>query len=230
MKDNEYCFYKDNCILFDSKEETVEYKSEYNGVNINVARGFNISTGHGKAKPIKKIKQIEYKGILYLTNKRIIFINDSKGFDKSISALTSIQGFANSLNLQIGNKYYNFTTQTAEEFLSLFYELKLMDIEKIQDPKNFPLNVFEKNTSYNTAKEDPLYYIVVSGLIKNEGHLTYIMRKLVPVSYKRIYEIINSLIEDKIILDERTSDGNYKINISYEEWLTNRINNYNIKS
>ena len=117
------------------------------------------------------------------------------------------------------------STPASAEFISAFYELNLMNIEKIVEPKSFPSNVFDEKTSYNTGKEDPLYYLVATGLIKNEGRFTLILRKFLPIKYRRLYMILESLIEDKIILDERTEEGNYKVNITYEEWLMNRIKN-----
>ena len=41
LKENEYCFYKDKCVIYESKEETIGYESDYKGFNVRVASGIN---------------------------------------------------------------------------------------------------------------------------------------------------------------------------------------------
>lgn len=225
LKENEYCFYKDKCVIYESKEESVGYESGYNGINFHLTSGVNIKKGKSKSKSIISVKETEYSGILYLTNKRVIFINDTKGFEKPLSAITSVQGISPILTLQINNKSFRFSTPSASEFINVFYELNLMEVDKVLEPKLFPSNVFDEDLFYENAKEDPIYYLVANGLIKNSGRFTAIQREFLPVKYRRLAHIVQSLIDDGIILDERTDEGYYKINIDYTEWITNRIKN-----
>ena len=41
-----------------------------------------------------------FKGILYITNKRIIFVGDANGFDKKIDDLIAITPYSNCVELQ----------------------------------------------------------------------------------------------------------------------------------
>ena len=61
---------------------------------------------HGYAKPIEHIEYVEHRGILYITNQRIIFQAKEWGFDKTYSYLTAITPYSNAIELQFGNKTY----------------------------------------------------------------------------------------------------------------------------
>lgn len=225
LGENEYCFFKDNAEITEEKEETIGYKSNYDGFSINVARGLSFRTGDGKSQPIKKTKEIEYKGILYLTNKRVIYVSEKIGFDKKIADITSIQGMYGILILQIGSKTYSFTTSYADEFLQVFNDVCSIDITKLPEPRETPVNAYDGEVIFESGKADPLYYLVGSGLIKNGGNPTLIHRRLLPIKYMRIYNIVQDLIKENVIADERTEDGRYKVIMTYEEWLNKRIAN-----
>ena len=60
----------------------------------------------GVGKPIESIELIQHKGILYITNQRIIFQAKEQGFDKAYRYLTAIQPYSNACEMQFGNKTY----------------------------------------------------------------------------------------------------------------------------
>jgi uncharacterized protein YehS (DUF1456 family) len=82
LEPNEYCFFKDKCFVYEEKEVIEGYKSEYDGVSFKVMKGLNYRIGSGKSKPIKKMKETTYEGILYLTSSRIIFVCEKYGLIK----------------------------------------------------------------------------------------------------------------------------------------------------
>lgn len=223
LNENEYCFFKDKCSICDEKEEIAGYKSQHDGVNFRVTQGLSYRTGGSKSNPIKKTKEIEYDGVLYLTNKRVIYVCEKFGFDKKISDITSIQGIYSMLNLQIANKTYRLSTPSAEEFLIAFNEVCMIDITKLPEPKETPSKAYDGEIIFESGKVDPLYYLVGSGLIKTNGHFTYIYRKLNPIQYRRMYNMVEDLIKDNVIIDEIDKDGKYKVIMTYEEWLNRRI-------
>ena len=61
---------------------------------------------HGYAKPIERIEYVQHRGILYITNQRVIFQAKEWGFDKTYRYLTAITPYSNAVELQFGNKTY----------------------------------------------------------------------------------------------------------------------------
>lgn len=66
--------------------------------------GTRINTGRGKA--VERMEFVQHRGILYITNQRIIFQAKDKGFDKTYKYLTAINPYDNACELQFGNKTY----------------------------------------------------------------------------------------------------------------------------
>ena len=60
----------------------------------------------GVAKPIEHGELVYYKGILYVTNQRIVFQATKWGFDKTYRYLTAITPYSNACEMQFGNKSY----------------------------------------------------------------------------------------------------------------------------
>lgn len=56
--------------------------------------------------PVEDITQEETKGLVYITDKRVIFVADKNAFDKKLSTLTACVPYSNALKLQFGTKTY----------------------------------------------------------------------------------------------------------------------------
>lgn len=61
----------------------------------------------GMAKPIEHTELVQHRGILYVTNQRIVFQASEWGFDKTYKYLTAITPYIDACELQFGNKSYN---------------------------------------------------------------------------------------------------------------------------
>ena len=61
----------------------------------------------GMAKPIENQELVQHRGILYITNQRIIFQASEGGYDKSYKYFTAINPYSDGCELQFGNKTYN---------------------------------------------------------------------------------------------------------------------------
>lgn len=61
----------------------------------------------GVAKPIEHGELVYYKGILYVTNQRIVFQASEKGFDKTYRYLTAVTPYTDACEMQFGSKTYN---------------------------------------------------------------------------------------------------------------------------
>ncbi len=60
----------------------------------------------GVSKPREYIETKQQKGILYITNKRIIFQASENAFDKQHRYLSSIESYSNAIILQYGQTTY----------------------------------------------------------------------------------------------------------------------------
>ena len=61
----------------------------------------------GVAKPIESTELVQHKGILYVTNQRIVFQASEGGYDKTYKTLTAITPYTDACEIQFGNKTYN---------------------------------------------------------------------------------------------------------------------------
>lgn len=60
-----------------------------------------------RGSQIEHTETLEFKGILYITNKRVILQCKDNGFDKLHRYLTAIKPYSNGIELQYGNKTYS---------------------------------------------------------------------------------------------------------------------------
>lgn len=69
-----------------------------------IFKGNRWSSGRGKT--IERTELVQHRGILYITNQRIIFQAKEWGFDKNYRYLTAITPYNNACEMQFGNKTY----------------------------------------------------------------------------------------------------------------------------
>ena len=102
LKRDEICSYIDKAILNVHVKKKI---SQHIGhTSPGLFRGTRIGTGITKPIEYEEIKQ--QKGVLYITNKRIIFQASQNAFDKQHRYLTSIEPYSNAVVLQYGDKTY----------------------------------------------------------------------------------------------------------------------------
>ena len=97
-------------IHFIDKAINLEVKTEKQYVHIGrstpgLFKGNRINVGG--AKPIESTKLVQHRGILYITNQRIVFQASEGGYDKAYKYLTAITPYADACEIQFGNKTYN---------------------------------------------------------------------------------------------------------------------------
>ncbi len=102
MKKGEYCVYIDKAI------QNIHEKKRMNRHVGHTAPGLFKGTrfGVGVSKPIEYEETRQQKGILYITNKRVIFQAPKDAFDKPHSSLSSIEPYNNAVILQYGQKTF----------------------------------------------------------------------------------------------------------------------------
>lgn len=102
LKSNEKCVYIDKAILNEHVKKKI-YRHT-GGSSPGLFKGHRINYGTGRSKDYEEIKQ--HKGILYITNKRVIFQGQGMCFDKQHRYLSSIDPYSNAIILQYGEKSY----------------------------------------------------------------------------------------------------------------------------
>lgn len=102
LKTNEKCVFIDKAIL---NEHIIKKVYRHTGGSSpGLLKGHRINYGTGRSREYEELKQ--HKGILYITNKRVIFQGQKKCFDKQHRYISSIESYANAVILQYGEKRF----------------------------------------------------------------------------------------------------------------------------
>lgn len=102
LKNGEYCAYIEKAILNVHIKKRI---NRHSGVSMpGLFKGHRVHTG--SSKPIEYEEVEQQKGILYLTNKRMIFQAPKNAFDKQHRYLSSIEPYSNAVIIQYGQTNY----------------------------------------------------------------------------------------------------------------------------
>lgn len=99
----EECHFAERAILVTEKV-LKRYEGRSNGYSIKLSKHVTYRVGKNKGRPVEEITEEKTKGIIYITNKRIIFLSDKNAFDKKYSVLTACMPYSNAVKLQFGTK------------------------------------------------------------------------------------------------------------------------------
>jgi hypothetical protein len=103
LKSGEECHFIDKAIMIKEKVKRTATRTGGGYSMPGFFKGTRIYTNRGKTSYDEHTVTEQFKGILYVTNKRIIFQANSNGFDKTLSSLTSIAPYTNAVELQFGS-------------------------------------------------------------------------------------------------------------------------------
>jgi hypothetical protein len=102
MKSGETCHYMDRAILLKDKVEK-SYVRHNTGISAPGLFRTRVNTSGGRTNVEERKVTEEHKGVLYITNKRVIFSSSANAFDKPISGLSSCIPYKNAIELQYGS-------------------------------------------------------------------------------------------------------------------------------
>lgn len=105
LTQGETCHFSDRAILMTEKTQKT-YVGNSSGFSYRVCKGVTYRTGQRRGRPIEETYVEKTKGLLYITNKRVIFVSDKNAFDKRLHNLTSIIPYSNAVQLQFSSKTY----------------------------------------------------------------------------------------------------------------------------
>jgi hypothetical protein len=106
LKNGEVCHYIDKAILI---KDRVKRTATRTGGGYSIPgffKGMRIYRNRGKTNYDEYTVSEQFRGILYITNKRIIFQANKNGFDKGHTSLSSMAPYANAVELQYGSTNY----------------------------------------------------------------------------------------------------------------------------
>ena len=96
LKKGEVCSYIDKAILNVKVKKKIVQHAGHSSPGL--FKGTRVNTGFSKSNEYIETKQ--QKGILYITNKRVIFQASENAFDKQHRYLSSIEQYSNAVVLQ----------------------------------------------------------------------------------------------------------------------------------
>lgn len=104
LKNGEVCHYVDRAIY----EKRTVGKKRINKIMGHSApglfKGTRIHFGGGTAEYVDDIKYSNIKGMLYITNQRIIFVSSTDGFEHKLDKLVATTPYANCIELQFSKE------------------------------------------------------------------------------------------------------------------------------
>lgn len=106
LKSGEHCHYIDKA-LYEKKTLQKRYVRRGNGYSMpGLFKGTRVHMGGGHTDVVSQPHYETIRGILYLTNKRLIFVGESGGFDKKLGDLVAITPYSNCIELQFAKECY----------------------------------------------------------------------------------------------------------------------------
>jgi hypothetical protein len=121
LQSGEKCYFISNATLIDRKLER-DYVTTRAGVAGQlIFEGDFYTKNYTRRKLVgEHVDQSSYTGTLYVTNKRTIFIEKYKGFDKKHTTISAIIPYADGLEIQYGSKTYALMLERANELYELY--------------------------------------------------------------------------------------------------------------
>jgi hypothetical protein len=107
LKNDEICHYIDKAILLKEKVQKIYVRKGGGYSMAGFFKGTRININNGRTDVRENVVIEQFRGVMYITNKRIIFQANSNAFEKSHTSLTAISPYANAIELQYGSKSFS---------------------------------------------------------------------------------------------------------------------------
>lgn len=104
LKRGEICHYADKA-LYEKKVVKKQYVRRNNSFSTpGIFGAGRISLGNGQTDVQDNVQYETIKGILYITNQRILFVGEDSGFEKRVSDLVALTPYGNGVELQFSKE------------------------------------------------------------------------------------------------------------------------------
>lgn len=106
LKAGEQCHYIDKAI-FEKRTIRKRYVRKNVGYSMTgLFKGSHINMGSGNTEVTDNVLYESFRGILYITNKHIIFVGEDGSFDKRVDELIAISPYSNCIDLHFSSDKY----------------------------------------------------------------------------------------------------------------------------
>lgn len=106
LKSGESCHYIDKAI-YEKRTVRKRYVRRNSGYSApGLFKGTRVSFGGGTTDQVDNVTYQMLRGILYITNRRIIFQGEQEGFDIKVDDLVAITPYSNCVELQTSKTHY----------------------------------------------------------------------------------------------------------------------------
>ena len=121
LQTGEKCYFSSYAQLIDRKV-VKNYVGHSFGISApGLFKGQRFGSGLSWKKEIgEHEEQHIYDGMLYVTNKRTIFVEQTKGFDKRHTSISAIKPFSDGIEIQYGSKTYMLGVNDAGRLYELY--------------------------------------------------------------------------------------------------------------
>ena len=102
----EFAVYYSTAIRQETKNRVVGRTGGYRGGTVRIAKGFSIHTGRSSSTPIYGDVSVQYSGEFVITNERIVFLSDQKGFELNHQNITAATAYQDGFSFQSKNSSY----------------------------------------------------------------------------------------------------------------------------
>ncbi len=107
LRKGERIHYIDKAIRLTEKVHK-KVRTHNRGVSMpGIFKGDRVHFGEGTRDVDEQIETIQTRGILYITNQRVIFQAQNNTFDKKYQLLSTVEPYSNAIELQYGDKNYS---------------------------------------------------------------------------------------------------------------------------
>lgn len=106
LKSGENCHYIDKAI---HEKKIVRKRLKNRNMSYTMPgffKGHRIRTGGGNTDVVDNVQYETIRGILYITNQRIIFVGENGGFDFTLDKLIAITPYSNCVEMQLSKENY----------------------------------------------------------------------------------------------------------------------------
>lgn len=104
LKNGETCHYADRAI-YEKRTVSKRRIRKNRGYSVpGLFKGTRIYLGNGESEYVEDEKFSTIKGVLYVTNRRIIFVADHDGFDRKTDDLVAVTPYANCIEFQFNKE------------------------------------------------------------------------------------------------------------------------------
>lgn len=119
LKNDEFACNEVQTYIIETKNKAIGSTGSGSGVSIRVFRGVSVHSGTNRSRKIYRDVTEKYFGNFIITNQRIVFLNNQKGFEIPYKNLTGLFSSGKNLILQSKNKSYTIFVNTPTVFEEL---------------------------------------------------------------------------------------------------------------